>query len=58
MAMKIALVVKGRADLADTYRGGAHPLNATCSNVPEAWEKFHQIGDSTHKKRNAGYDKW
>ena len=30
-------VPKGRAELADTYRGGAHPtVNATCSNVPEA----------------------
>jgi len=31
----------GRADLADTYRGGAHPLNATCSNVPEATPGAH-----------------
>lgn len=32
----------GRAELADTYRGGAHPtVNATCSNVPEATPGAH-----------------
>ena len=41
---------KGRADLADTYRGGAHPLNATCSNVPEAMSNG-EIGDSNKSKK-------